>query len=156
MWVTKQPFFLSCSSDRSGPCFSVQCSPTSLRAVITVGRRLAGPQQEAHPGQRERACKVSIGLSSIATECQAMTVTMWHNSYLCPLILLSPCSWHLDGLTLIAQIEISGGGGESCTRQWAIFDWKLKDKFTFDLYTTWPQFLTFLPALKPTVVPNAL
>lgn len=75
-------------------------------------REKAGwPAAGGTAGWRERGCKGSIGLSSTATECQTMTVTMWHNSYLCPLILLSPCSWHLDGLTLIVQVAIFGAGG---------------------------------------------
>lgn len=78
------PFFLSCSSDKSGPCFCLQCSPTSLHAGITTERRPAGMQQQAQPGWKKRGCKSSTGLSSTATECQAMVVTMWYNSYLMP------------------------------------------------------------------------
>lgn len=65
MWVKKQPFFLSCSSDRSGLCFSVQCSPTSLRAGRAAGRRPAGPQQEAQQGRGKGAAKAPLGSAAL-------------------------------------------------------------------------------------------
>lgn len=59
------PFFLSCSSDRSGPCFSVQRSPARLRAGIAAERRRLARSRRHSRGGGNGAAKAPLGSAAL-------------------------------------------------------------------------------------------
>lgn len=109
------------------------------------GREKAGWPQQHSLGAGKGAAKAPLG--SAALTLKAKSWLRWCNSlYLHALILLSLCSWHPGGLTLVVQVAIFGGKNhkttQPCTSQWTTFDSKYdKPRFVWPLQYLAPVLL---------------